>query len=172
MKPVLFGLTALLLASCSSPSLQGMFDIPASDTTGVDQNDVTPEEEQVEVAMPIAPPAPATNARTVEQFDTTTAQDRAAALDAPQADDIASEQDLGVTLATLGDPTDPGIWIKTPLVNAIVQGRAEYQGASVNLELRPSGGASGSGSQISLPAMRLLNAPLTGILEIHVFSGS
>ena len=75
---------------------------------------------------------------------------------------------LGKTLATLGDPTDPGIWLKTPLVTEIVQGRVSYAGREINIELRPSGGAPGSGSQISLPAMRLLEAPLTEIIELVV----
>jgi len=36
--------------------------------------------------------------------------------------------------------------------------------------LRPSGGEPGAGSQISLAAMRLLDAPLTGLLELSVFA--
>jgi hypothetical protein len=41
---------------------------------------------------------------------------------------------------------------------------------SVNLELRPSGGTLGSGSQISLAAMRLIEAPLTGLPEVSVYA--
>lgn len=115
---------------------------------------------------PDFPPPPAPDARTVEQFDTTTAQDRAAAVAAPSA----AERRLGTTIATLGSPADPGIWFKTPLVGAITQGRIEYQGKSVNLELRPSGGAAGSGSQISLAAMRLIEAPLTGLPQVTVYA--
>jgi hypothetical protein len=111
-------------------------------------------------------PPPPPNARTVEQFDTTTAQDRAAAV-APPA---AGERPLGTTIASLGSPTDPGIWLKTPLVNTVTTGRVEYNGASVNLELRPSGGTLGSGSQISLAAMGLIEAPLTGLPEVNVYA--
>lgn len=115
---------------------------------------------------PDFPPPPPPTARTVEQFDTTTAQDRAAAVAAP----AAGERRLGTTIATLGSPTDPGIWFKTPLVSRLTQGRIEYQGKSVNVELRPSGGAPGSGSQISLAAMRLIEAPLTGLPEVTVYA--
>jgi hypothetical protein len=115
---------------------------------------------------PDLPPSPPPNARTVEQFDTTTAQDRAAAI-APPA---GGERRLGSTIANLGSPTDPGIWLKTPLVTAVMNGRVEYNGMSVNLELRPSGGALGSGSQISLAAMRLIEAPLFGLPEVGVYA--
>ncbi|WP_458790184.1 D-galactarate dehydratase [Yoonia sp. MH D7] len=147
---------ALILAGCAQPLLQG-----PNSTTGAP--DVMPA-----TLDSTPPPAPPSAARTVAQFDTTTAEDRAVATAAPQP---ASETNLGKTVATLGSPADPGIWLKTPLVQTLVSGRAVYgaNGKSVNLELRPSGGAAGSGSQISLPAMRLLDAPLTGLLELTVY---
>ncbi|WP_375280566.1 hypothetical protein [Pseudooctadecabacter sp.] len=116
---------------------------------------------------PDFPPPPPPTARTVEDFDTTTAEDRqAAVVTAPQS----GERRLGTTIASLGSPTDPGIWFKTPLVTAVTQGRIEYEGNSVAVELRPSGGAAGSGSQISLAAMRLIEAPLTGLPEVVVYA--
>lgn len=115
---------------------------------------------------PDFPPPPPPTARTVEQFDTTTAEDRAAAVAAPSG----GERRLGTTIASLGSPTDPGIWFKTPLVNGVTQGRIEYNGNSVNVELRPSGGAAGAGSQISLAAMRLIEAPLTSLPEVTVYA--
>ena len=123
-------------------------------------------EEPVETLDPTPPPPPPRNARTVEQFDTTTAEDRAAAVATPAA---ATSTALGTTIASLGSPADPGIWIKTPLVSELSMGRVEYQGNAVTLELRPSGGPAGSGSQLSLAAMRLLEAPLTGLPEVTVF---
>ncbi|WP_235000554.1 hypothetical protein [Pseudooctadecabacter jejudonensis] len=116
---------------------------------------------------PDFPPPPPPNARTVEDFDTTSAEDRAEAVAAPVS---SGERALGTTIATLGSPTDPGIWFKTPLVTAVTQGRIEYNGNSVAVELRPSGGAAGSGSQISLAAMRLIEAPLTGLPEVTVYA--
>jgi hypothetical protein len=117
---------------------------------------------------PTPPPPPPPQARTAEEFDTTTAEDRAEALAAPPApQDVA----LGTTIVSLGPPADPGIWIETPLVTSPVMGRVDYApaGTSVALELRPSGGPPGSGSQISLAAMRLLEIPLTALAEVTVY---
>lgn len=116
---------------------------------------------------PTPPPPPPPTARTVEQFDTTTQEDRAAALAVPEP---AGEQSLGTTIASLGNPADPGIWLETPLVDTLKPGRVAWNGNSVNLELRPSGGAAGSGSEISLAAMRLLEVPLTDLPTIEVFA--
>ncbi|MCO4842218.1 MAG: D-galactarate dehydratase [Yoonia sp.] len=153
----------VVLAGCASPSLQGIFKSPQAVAPVVDVAAPAPV---IATLDPTPPPPPA--ARTVAQFDTTTAEDRAAATAAPEPE---SETELGTTIATLGSPADPGIWLKTPLVTELVAGRVEYgaNGKSVNLELRPSGGEAGSGSQISLPAMRLLDAPLTGLLELVVY---
>lgn len=160
---------AVLLAGCSSPSLQGIFDpVPAAPAPEEVVEAVAPEP-VVETLDPTPPPPPPPQARTVEQFDTTSAEDRAAAVAPPEEPE--GEVKLGTTIATLGPPTEPGIWLKTPLVSELVAGRVEFadNGKSVNLELRPSGGAAGSGSQISLAAMRLLEAPLTGLLNLIVY---
>ncbi|WP_194247525.1 D-galactarate dehydratase [Aliiruegeria sabulilitoris] len=118
----------------------------------------------------VSAPVPAADAQTPEQLDTTTAQERAAAAAAPA---VISEVRLGTTIASLGDPTDPGFWAETGLVDQVVMGRLEYPGAgtSVQVELRPSGGSPGSGTRVSLPAMRVLQAPLTELPELVVFSG-
>lgn len=114
---------------------------------------------------PTPPPPPPTTATTVDQFDTTTEEDRAAATDVVTEDET---QELGVTIATLGSPAEPGIWLKTPLVTALSEGQVTLGDKTINIELRPSGGAPGSGSQMSLAAMRLLEAPLTGLSEVTV----
>lgn len=146
-------LTALLaLAACNSPEFQGMFGQPIPVAMPVPTLDPTP------------PPPPPVAARTVDEFDTTTAADRAAAVAAP-----VGQTQLGTTIASLGSPTEPGIWLRTGLVTELVQGRVDYQGTSVNVELRPSGGPASAGSQISLAAMRLLGAPLTGLPELTVY---
>ncbi len=116
---------------------------------------------------PAPPPRPAAQARTVEDFDTTTAEDRAAAVD--PSDDGAGETLLGTTIASLGSPTEPGIWLETPLTDTLERGRAAWRDNSVNLELRPSGGEVGAGSEMSLAAMRLLEIPLTDLPEISVY---
>ena len=114
----------------------------------------------------IPPPACNNVVLTGAEFDTTSAEDKARATVVASFFNPAL---LGTTIATLGSLADPGIWMKTSLVTAVVSGRIDYAGKSLNLELRPSGGDTGSGSQISLPAMRLLEAPLTGFLELQVY---
>jgi hypothetical protein len=114
----------------------------------------------------VPPPA---EAATAEDFDTTTPEERAAAA---ATDETEGARRLGTTVASLGDPADPGFWIETPLVTEARRGRLEYpaNGKTVQVELRPSGGASGSGSRVSLPALRMLEAPLTGLPELVVFA--
>jgi len=112
--------------------------------------------------------APPESARTAEEFDTTSPEARAAAI-APGPD--AQDGRLGTTIASLGDPGEAGFWIKTPLVSEAGSGRIVYatSGRTVQVQLIPSGGAAGSGSQVSLAAMRLLDAPLTGLPELVVY---
>ncbi|PCD77207.1 D-galactarate dehydratase [Pseudothioclava arenosa] len=118
------------------------------------------------VAPAVATPAPAEGANTAEALDTTTEAERAAALAEPEP---AAETELGRTIASLGDPTDPGFWIKTPLVSAPAKGRAEAaNGRSVLVDLIPLDGGAG-GSQISLPALRLLELPLTDLPELTLY---
>ncbi|WP_291840436.1 D-galactarate dehydratase [Limimaricola sp.] len=108
-------------------------------------------------AAPVAPDASAPPAA---------APDAAAPAPAP-----APGQTLGTTLATLGAPGEQGLWVKTPLVSATMQGDVRWHGKTIGVQLRPSGGAAGSGSQISLAAMQLLGAPLTEIVELTVIAG-
>lgn len=123
-------------------------------------------------AVPAAAPqdavAPPANARTVESFDTTTDAERAAAT-APS--EQGGERSLGRTIASLGAVGEGGIWIKTPLVSKPSRGRVVYpqQGTSVAVDLIPLQGDAGSGSQLSLAAMRLLKADLTSLPEVEVF---
>ena len=119
-----------------------------------------------EIAGIVAAPKPAAGARTAEQFDTTTPAQKAAATAAP----TGAERRLGETVASLGDPAEPGLWIKTPLVSEQAAGRIEYPatGKSALVELRPSGTSDG-GSQVSLAAMRLLDAPLTALPTLVVY---
>ncbi|MBL6429271.1 D-galactarate dehydratase [Maritimibacter sp.] len=113
----------------------------------------------------VAPPA---DARTEDAFDTTTDEERAAAVATPEP---AGERSLGTTVATLGSPTDPGIWMDTPLVSSVTQGRVEAaNGKSVNLELRPIDGPATAGSRISLPALRLLEVGLAGLHTLTVYA--
>jgi hypothetical protein len=109
-------------------------------------------------------------ANTADAFDTTTEAERAAARAAAQP---AGAARLGRTVATLGNPADPGFWIETPLVTSVQPGRvvAVATGEGVAVELRPIDGPASAGSRISLPALRLLGVALTGLHELDVFGG-
>ena len=126
-------------------------------------------EAPVETLDPTPPPPPPPTARTVEEFDTTTAEDRAEAADVDP--EPAGERELGTTNVSLGAAADPGFWLKTGLVTSLVPGRLEYApaGTTVNVELRPSGGPASAASQLSLAAMRLLEIPLTALADVKVF---
>ena len=75
---------------------------------------------------------------------------------------------LGTTVAALGDPTEGGMWLKTPLVSADRPGQVRYRGQVVAVTLRPLDGPAGAGSQMSLRAMQTLGAPLTELVEVTV----
>lgn len=108
---------------------------------------------------------PPTSARTVDEFDTSTADERQAASATP----VSAERALGNTIASLGDPARSGFWLETSLVSRAETGRVVYPatGQSAQVELMPSDG----GSRMSLAAMRLIGVPLTGLAEVQVFSG-
>ncbi len=114
-------------------------------------------------------PTPPPTARTVEDFDTTTAEDRAAAVNTDA--DTGGEKTLGNTVASLGDPTKPGFWLETPLVSSPRAGRvvSNETGKEVLVDLIPIDGPATAGSRISLAAMRLLGVSLAGLPELQVF---
>lgn len=109
------------------------------------------------------------DATTVEDFDTTSEDDRAAALEG--ATSTGGETDLGTTIASLGDVTEAGFWLKTPLVSEPAKGRVQFteNGKAVVVDLIPLEGEPGAGSRISLAAMRLLDVDLTALAELKVF---
>ncbi|MEP2784021.1 MAG: hypothetical protein ABJO67_03055 [Pseudoruegeria sp.] len=120
---------------------------------------------EAEPAQRLAPK----DARTAEQFDTTTVEERSAAEVAlPTRNPL-----IGTTVASLGDPTAGGFWLETPLVDTVQTGSitAKATGKSVALELRPIAGADTAGSRISLAAMRLLEVGLTDLPELDVYKG-
>ncbi|MCR8826436.1 hypothetical protein [Pseudosulfitobacter koreensis] len=112
---------------------------------------------------------PAAGARTVADFDTVSAEEKAAA-SAPAP--VGGR--LGTTVASLGSPSEPGLWLKTPLVQTEQAGRVSFAGTgkSVAVTLIPIDGPASAGSRMSLSAFQTLGAPLTGLPEIEVFSAS
>lgn len=123
------------------------------------------------VAATVAPartaPTPRPTARTAAEFDTTTAAQRNEAAKPT----TTGERKLGNTIASLGDPTQPGFWIKTPLVTDAGKGRIRNpaNGRSARVELVPLAGPASGGSQVSLPALQLIGVSLTDLPSIEVY---
>ena len=174
----LCGMRHLLLVTSFAIGLSGCAQLrpQAEVAPEVSAADTQPE---VAVIRPQARPsglnakvkAPPKSARTVDQFDTTSAAEKVEAAKAA-ADPVAKSNRLGVTIASLGSPADPGFWLETPLVDVITPGRVVYpaNGKAVVVELRPIAGPKTAGSRMSLPAMRVIEAPLTGLPEVEVFA--
>ena len=163
---------ALLVLSLSLPGCAGLTErfglgkgAEAAETAPIDPF-VASEEVPAELTPETAAPPPPPAARTAEALDTTTAEQRAAATAAP------AEQGrvLGRTVVSLGSPTEPGLWLKTPLVDAETQGRVTVPGTerSSLVTLLPLDGPATAGSQMSLAAMRLIGLTLTDLTEVEV----
>ena len=76
----------------------------------------------------------------------------------------------GTTIASLGDATRPGLWMRTPLVSKPQRGRVRdpATGRSVTLDLIPLDADPGAGSRMSLGAYQSLSLPLTALPELRV----
>jgi hypothetical protein len=116
----------------------------------------------------------------IEVLPDSPAQDASLAEGVPEAVTAPAEAEaasvapgvLGFTVASLGDPTDPGLWLETPLVSSEIAGRIITDTAQTAfVTLRPSGGAVGSGSRISLAAMQALGLGLTDLATLTVVAG-
>ena len=98
-----------------------------------------------------------------EVLDTTTAEEKAAALEAAPT---GGERELGKVVVALGPPAEQGLWMSTALVTEVVQGRITTAGGqSLALELRP-----GSSALLSLAAFQALGLSLTDLPEVTVFA--
>lgn len=118
------------------------------------------------LAPATAAPAPSATAQTAAALDTTTPEQRAAAA----VPAVGASRVLGKTIVSLGSPTKPGLWIKTPLVKTEGQGRVTNpaNGKSSLVTLIPIEGRATGGSRLSLPALRLIEASLTDLTEVVV----
>ena len=158
----------IALAGCAQ--VEGLFGPDASGARTKPAANASPDAVAAERSDPLeTSPVPVSAARTAEGFDTSTESQRAEAVAAAQT--TGGAVDLGVTIASLGAPTQPGFWIKTPLADRAGKGRVDYpeKGTSVVVDLIPLDASPGAGSQISLAAMRLIEADLTGLPELRVF---
>ncbi|WGH78130.1 hypothetical protein [Jannaschia ovalis] len=110
---------------------------------------------------PVAAPVPARGVTTsAAALDTVSEAEKAAARAEAAAAPAAGP--LGQATVALGDPADPGLWVKTALVDAERPGLVRTGGGDgIAVTLRPLG--SDGGAQISLAALRALGLPLTGL---------
>lgn len=155
-------LTAGLLAGCTQGAMTTGRTVAAAPTTRM-----TTEQVAAATAVTRAPaPRPAARA-TPAQLDTTTPEQRAAAAQPAQAAEVR----LGTTIASLGNPSEGGFWIKTPLVKERGLGRIvdPTTGKSAKVDLIPLDGPASGGSQVSLPALQLLGVSLTDLPTIEVY---
>lgn len=159
------GLAALALTACTQAATTT--GRPTATTDVAPTTALTPEQVAAATAITRAPaPRPAARA-SAAQLDTTTTEQRAAAAKAPDA----AETRLGTTVASLGNPTEGGFWIKTPLVKERGIGRIvnPANGKSSKVDLIPLDGPASGGSQVSLPALQLLGVSLTDLPTIEVY---
>ncbi|PTX56584.1 hypothetical protein C8N43_1244 [Litoreibacter ponti] len=167
MRPILIPLALTLsLAACGGqfPNPFKKPDAPAEaapdtgaplDAIGTTDVAATPAPRPVEIGS---------EGQSAASLDTTTAAEKAQATAAP-----AGAATLGTTVASLGDVTQPGFWLRTPLVDAEVEGTIETEGgAVVAVTLIPLDGPPTAGSQISLSAMRALDLGLTDLPTLTV----
>ena len=159
----------LALAACTQAMQQGSSAARsgAIGTTPPPVTEASSEAVRASAAVTRAP-APRPSARaTASQLDTTTAEQKQAAAKPAET----AETRLGTTVASLGDATQPGFWIKTPLVKEAAIGRIvnPANGKSAKVDLLPLSGPASGGSQVSLPALQLLGISLTELPTIEVY---
>ncbi len=75
------------------------------------------------------------------------------------------------TIAGLGDPTTPGRWLRTPLVETEFTGRVVVPktGAQAYITIVPTG-PEGGGSRLSVDAMRALLVPFDELVELEIYA--
>jgi hypothetical protein len=110
------------------------------------------------VTAPTAPPASVASAPsaldTVPEAEKQAAREQAA---------TTTGGTLGEVTVSLGDPADPGLWVKSDLVSSERPGTVRTGGGeAIAVTLRPVESTE-SGAQISLSAMQALGLPLTGL---------
>jgi hypothetical protein len=119
---------------------------------------LAPQPRPVAGATPAVAPQ---GARTAAAFDTTSAADKAAARAAP-----AGGAELGRVVVSLGNPAEPGFWLRSALVTAPRPGTVRLaSGAAVQVDLQP---LAGGGAQLSLAAYRALGLGLTDLPQVTV----
>lgn len=104
------------------------------------------------------------------------ANDEGATEEVVEATPVVATRDSWVgaktTIAGLGDPSTPGRWLQTPLVETEFTGRVVVPktGSQAYITLVPAPGPASGGSRLSLDAMRALLLPFDELVELEVYS--
>ncbi|MBY4893084.1 hypothetical protein KUL25_09940 [Rhodobacteraceae bacterium N5(2021)] len=156
-------LAVLALAGCANGGFGGLFsgDGPGSGFGGRNAPQEAATGEVITAAV--------TGEAAAEDIAPADSSTRAAAV---AAGDIATGDSVrGFTVASLGDATQPGLWIETPLVDRErVVTVVAPNGTTVEVTARPSGGERGSGSRLSLAAFQALGLNLTSLPTVTVIA--
>ncbi|MGR3468009.1 MAG: hypothetical protein ACU0CI_09025 [Shimia sp.] len=173
MKRVLgFTVMAVVLAGCAVPQLRPAASgeaAPASAITATAAPEVTANGQTRPVQRPAGlsatPATPATPASAAPPIAPTPRPTVGAA---PAATGL-----IGATIVSLGNPAEPGLWVRTPLVDARRPGRARVPGTSdgIDVTLIPIEGADTAGSRMSLQAMQALGLDITGLPTVELLPG-
>jgi len=102
-----------------------------------------------------------------EALDVVSSQDRQNAM---ATADVDALRKLGTVVGSLGNPAEVGFWVKTGFVSEHKAGQITNlaTGDSVNVDLFPRTGATDA-AEVSLSALRAINAPLAGLSKFDLF---
>lgn len=102
-----------------------------------------------------------------EALDVVSSQDRQNAM---ATADVDALRKLGTVVGSLGNPAEVGFWVKTGFVSEPKAGQITNlaTGDSVNVDLFPRTGATDA-AEVSLSALRAINAPLAGLSKFDLF---
>lgn len=102
-----------------------------------------------------------------EALDVVSSQDRENAM---ATADVDALRKLGTVVGSLGNPAEVGFWVKTGFVSEPKAGQITNlaTGDSVNVDLFPRTGATDA-AEVSLSALRAINAPLAGLSKFDLF---
>ncbi len=166
MRHVFLSLSLVLVTAGCGDTFQNPFD----------RFKKSPEPEPAVIEQPSEPGEPmsaipeielGTAGASPEALDTASVEETEAAKAATPSGGV-----IGTTVASLGNPAEPGFWLRTPLVSEETEGVVESAGgARVTVTLIPIAGDPGAGSRLSLSAMRALDFDLTDLPALTVYKG-
>lgn len=168
MRPIALGVAVLALAGCSGGlgGLGGMFEGGSAGSSPFARGDGGGGGAALEADVITEPVVGEAEAADIAPTDNAVRAEAVAEGDTADGDAVR-----GFTVASLGDAGQPGLWIETPLVDRErVATVVAPDGTTVEVTARPSGGAVGSGSRLSLAAFQALGLDLTGLPTVTVIA--